>query len=88
LRTIQQVNTNKVRDAADAVQSTAFAGLVSPYNVGKINTTVALGHSGSANALALGAGMRINEQFTVKLGGAYDTGTEQVSSYVGAGWEW
>ncbi|WP_261884202.1 YadA C-terminal domain-containing protein [Vibrio pelagius] len=69
-------------------QASAFAGLVSPYNVGKINTTVALGHSGSANALALGAGMRINEQFTVKLGGAYDTGTEQVSSYVGAGWEW
>ncbi|WP_210499784.1 YadA C-terminal domain-containing protein, partial [Vibrio crassostreae] len=68
-------------------QAGAFAGLVSPYGVGKINMTAAVGHSGDANAIAIGSGYRINESLTVKLGGAYDTGSEQVTSYAGVGYE-
>ncbi|WP_415668909.1 YadA-like family protein, partial [Vibrio rarus] len=69
-------------------QAGAFAGLVNPYGVGKINMTAAVGHSGDANAIAIGSGYRVNENLTLKVGGAYDSASEQVTSYAGMGFEW
>ncbi|MEZ8120818.1 YadA C-terminal domain-containing protein, partial [Vibrio splendidus] len=66
----------------------AFAGLVDPYGVGKTNATVGLGYHGDAQAIAVGVGRRWNEQFTTKLGGAYDTGSESATLYAGAAYEW
>ncbi|OCH60512.1 YadA C-terminal domain-containing protein [Vibrio splendidus] len=74
----------------DGVAATAgaFAGLVDPYGVGKTNATVGLGYHGDAQAIAVGVGRRWNEQFTTKLGGAYDTGSESATLYAGAAYEW
>ncbi|GAM58281.1 hypothetical protein JCM19231_91 [Vibrio ishigakensis] len=48
-------------------QGIATSSLVMPYNVGKISTTVALGHSGSADAIAGGLGMRFTETSRLAL---------------------
>ncbi|GAB7218424.1 YadA C-terminal domain-containing protein [Vibrio comitans] len=77
----------KVMDGAMA-QGIATSSLVMPYNVGKISTTVALGHSGEANAIAGGVGVRFTENFTARSNIAYDTGSENVSIGAGVGYEW
>ncbi|GAM72360.1 adherence and invasion outermembrane protein [Vibrio sp. JCM 19236] len=77
----------EVMDGAMA-QGIATSSLVMPYNVGKISTTVALGHSGSADAIAGGLGMRFTENFTARANVAYDTGSENVSVGAGVGYEW
>lgn len=76
----------EVMDGAMA-QGIATSSLVMPYNVGKISTTVALGHSGSANAIAGGVGMRFTENFTARANMAYDDGSENVSIGAGVGYE-
>lgn len=68
-------------------ESAAFAGLVSPYGVGNFAITAAVGHHGQADAVAFGVGERFTENFTAKLGGAYDTATESMSAYAGVGYE-
>ncbi len=68
-------------------ESAAFAGLVDPYGVGNVAVTAALGYHGDAQAVAVGIGERFNENFTAKLGGAYDTATESMSAYAGVGYE-
>ncbi|WP_208727228.1 YadA C-terminal domain-containing protein, partial [Vibrio inusitatus] len=77
----------KVMDGAMA-QGIATSSLVMPYNVGKISTTVALGHSGSADAIAGGVGVRFTKNFTARSNIAYDTGSENVSIGAGVGYEW
>ncbi|MGV2990629.1 YadA-like family protein, partial [Vibrio sp. E150_011] len=77
----------KVMDGAMA-QGIATSSLVMPYNVGKITTTVALGHSGSADAIAGGVGIRFTKNFTARSNIAYDTGSENVSIGAGVGYEW
>ncbi|MFA0083390.1 YadA C-terminal domain-containing protein, partial [Vibrio breoganii] len=68
-------------------ESAAFAGLVDPYGVGKFAVTAAVGYHGDAQAVAVGVGERFTENFTAKLGGAYDTATESMSAYAGVGYE-
>lgn len=68
-------------------ESAAFAGLVSPYGVGKLSVTAALGYHGQAQAIAIGVGERFSENLTAKLGGAYDTATQSSTAYVGVGYE-
>ncbi|GAD79476.1 YadA C-terminal domain-containing protein [Vibrio ezurae] len=68
-------------------ESAAFAGLVNPYGVGKFSVTAAVGYHGDAQAVAVGVGERFTENFTAKLGGAYDTATESMSAYAGVGYE-
>ena len=65
--------------------SAAFSGLTEPHEVGKTSISVGLGNYRSANALAFGVGERFNENFTAKLGGAYNNETSSLSSYAGIG---
>ncbi|USD58815.1 YadA-like family protein [Vibrio sp. SCSIO 43140] len=80
----------KMADEMNGVkaQAGAFAGLVQPYGVGHINTTVALGHSGSESAIAAGIGYRVTEQLTIKAGLGYETVASSTTEYVGVGYEW
>ena len=65
----------------------AFTGLVDPYGVGNLSVSLGLGTHGSAQAVALGVGERFNEHFTLKVGGAYNSSTNSVTAYAGAGFE-
>lgn len=68
-------------------QAGAMSQLVMPYGTGNFNITAAAGHSGHADALAIGSGYRYNEHITVRAGGAYDTGSEHVTVAAGVGYE-
>lgn len=65
--------------------SAAFTGLTEPHDIGKTSISIGLGNYRSANALAFGVGERFNENFTAKLGGAYNNETSSLSSYAGIG---
>lgn len=50
----------------------ALSGLFQPYSVGRFNLTASVGGYKSEQAMAIGAGYRVNQQFAVKAGVATD----------------
>lgn len=67
--------------------SMANANLITPYAVGKLNATAAVGHYGQANAFAAGIGYRVNEHLTLRASGAYETAAQDVGLGAGVGFE-
>ena len=66
----------------------ALNGLFQPYNVGKFNVSAAIGGYDSEQAMALGAGYRLNKNFAIKAGIASDlSGFDHVTYNVGANFE-
>ena len=66
----------------------AINGLFQPYNVGKFNVSAAIGGYDSEQAMALGAGYRLNKNFAIKAGIASDlSGFDHVTYNVGANFE-
>ena len=66
----------------------ALNGLFQPYNVGKFNVSAAIGGYDSEQAMALGAGSRLNKNFAIKAGIASDlSGFDHVTYNVGANFE-
>lgn len=68
-------------------EAAALNGLTEPHNVGNIMVSLGLGHHGNADALAFGAGERLNEHLTAKVGAAYNSATSTMTSYMGVGYE-
>lgn len=67
----------------------ALNGLFQPYNIERLNTSVALGGYGSETAIAIGSGYRFNEKFATKSGLATSTSSSNKVSYnVGVNFEW
>ena len=67
----------------------ALNGLFQPYNVGKMNVSVAAGGYNSQHALAVGSGFRVNENFAIKAGAAFTQGGQGKILYnVGTNFEW
>lgn len=67
----------------------ALNGLFQPYNIERLNTSVALGGYGSETAIAVGSGYRFNEKFATKAGLATSTSSSNKVSYnVGVNFEW
>ncbi|WGE31052.1 YadA C-terminal domain-containing protein (plasmid) [Edwardsiella tarda] len=81
-----QINQNKKEIGQVAAKSAALSGLFQPYNVGRFNTTVALGGYKSETAMAVGVGYRFNDQTAAKAGLAF--GSNSVAYNVGLDYEW
>lgn len=74
--------------AGIGAMSAAYAGLGQAYNVGGTAVTWGLGAYNDAHAIAVGASHRFNEHLSVKVGGAYQDGTNKSSLYAGGTYEW
>lgn len=65
----------------------ANSQLIQPYNVGNVNVSVGMGNYEGANAVAVGSGMRINENWTVRASASYEDATETMAFGAGAAYE-
>lgn len=77
---------NKEMKRGFAAQA-ALTGLFQPYNVQKLNVSVAMGGYKSETAVAIGSGYRFNERVAAKAGIAVGSGGD-VSYNVGVNFEW
>ncbi|OOS23635.1 YadA C-terminal domain-containing protein [Moraxella pluranimalium] len=86
-------NTARIEELNNDLRSglanqAALSGLFQPYNVGKVNVSVAVGGYKSSSAVAVGSGYRLNENVATKAGLAFNTNGGDVSYHAGVNFEW
>lgn len=87
-----QQNANKISSLDQKLKrglatQAALNGLFQPYNVGKMNLSVAVGGYESQSALAIGSGYRFNDKLAVKMGVAFSVNGGGTAYNVGANYE-